>query len=277
MPEPEVIEKTTEEIQKEVIDAGKPAVEPVVEPKVEETPVVETPVDKSAEAISRINETLEKQTELLNTLANKVDAKAEDKEWTLEQLRDAELKVYSGEYEQKWLPLINEKRATIIAQKIANDEKAQYTKENTWNDINARWNNGIQRAATDFGKEVNDPNSQLRKIAQELLFKDPGYKRFTELKGSGKPLNQIDPSLIDPDLQYKVFEIAHSRVTRLQKDAPDPTPKATKKEALGGATLPKPDNDRVQSLEQRATNDPNDRMAWMELMKAGIAKNRSRE
>lgn len=273
MPEPIVeAEKSTEEIQKEALGA-KP-VEPVVEPVIEPTPVV-PPIDKSTEAITAINQTLAKQTELLNTLLAQKDEKAGDKEWTLEQLRDAELKVYSGEYEQKWMPLINEKRATIIAKQIASDEKAQYTKDAQWEQINQRWNNGIQRAAQDFGKDAADPNSRLFKTAQDLIFKDPGYKRFNELKAGGKSINQIDPSLIDPDLQYKCFEIAHSRITRLDKDSPNPTPPGSKA-ALGGATLPKPDAERAASLEARATNDPNDQRAWLDLMKEGIRQNRSR-
>lgn len=251
-----------------VVEEAPPA-PPEEEPKSPEVPPVVTPpqnpeTDKSSEAIQAINETLAKQTELLNSLSQKVDARAEEKEWTLEQLRDAELKVYSGEYEQKWLPLINEKRATIIAKQIASEEKKQYTKESDWNSVNEKWNQGMANAVRDFGKEAEDPNSELFKTAQNLLRQDLGYKRFQELKADGKKLSEIDPKLIDPSLQYKCFEIAHSRITRKYKDSPKVPSKGSSKDQLGGPTLPKPDSSTLQQLEARAadTGNPSDWIAY---------------
>lgn len=271
MPEPIIEnEKTTEEIQAEVLGKKVEVVDQIVEEK-----KVEEKSAESSDAIKEINEKIAKQTEILNSLLAKQESGVEDKEWTLEQLRDAEAKVHSGEYETKWLPLINEKRATIIARQIANEEKTQYTKENQWADINTRWNNGMVKATEDFGKEAADTNSKLFKMAQELLFKDPGYKRFHELKSGGKSLNQIDPTLIDPDLQYKCFEIAHSRLTRINKDNPNPTPSNNgSKQALGGPTLPKPDADRLKTLEERALNEGGYGPATKELMMEGFKNSR---
>ena len=265
-------EQTTEQVRQEVIDAGKPAVavaEPVVETPVVEEPKVEAPVvpvvDKSAEAISQINQTLAKQTELLNTLANKVDAKAEEKEWTLEQLREAEAKVYAGEYEQKWLPLINEKRATIIAKQIANEKAEGFIQQAAKNEFQQKWDNGVVQAANIFGKDVSDTQSALFKTAQDILLKDPTWQQYQKTG---------DTKYIDPNLQLKCFELAHSRLVRQEKDAPKVPSKGTSKVALGGPTLPKPDSERFQKLEEIATNDPNNTHAWMQLMKEGMRKNR---
>ena len=285
--EPQV-EKTTEEIQKEVIDAGKQAIVSE-EIKVEPAPIEVAPapvVDKAAEEIEKINQTLAKQTELLNTLLNKEDNKAKEKDWTVEELRDAERKCWKGEYDSaEWMPLIAEKRIAIMMASKVDEVQSTMTKDNQWNNVLQAWDAGANKAVTDFGKDASDPNSTLFKTAQNILMSDPAYRKFNEAKAAYEnkgmkgmdALRNIDPSIIDPNLQYKCFEIAHSRLSRIERDAPKVPSKGTSKSALGGPTLPKPDADRSQKLEEIATSDPGNTQAWLQLMKADMAKRRGQQ
>lgn len=251
----------TEEVKEEA---------PVEEPKVEPAKSLE-PVDEPAKApteIEQINNTLKQQTETLNKLAKKLDSSAESQEWTLEELRKAELKVYAGEYSQDWLPLINEKRSLLQAKSVAAEERKAYEKENAWNQTIQRFNNGMSRARDEFGPEVEDTNSKLFKTAQNILMNDPGYRKVKQLQADGKSLTEIDPSILDPDLQFKSFEIAHSRISRMQKDAPDPNPRPSST-ALGGQSLLKSEESNLARLEERA-RETGEQRDWIALDKARL-------
>ena len=246
----------------------KPTVEtPTSESKVEDPPKVDVAPDKSAEAISQINQTLAKQTEILNTLSQKVDAKSTEKDWTVEQCEEALAKVESGEYEAKWrVPLIK-KMTTLIAKQEVDSKAKEFYSEAAKNDFKAKWENGIAQAANIFGKDVGDPQSPLFKTAQTILMQDPTWQAYQKTG---------DTKYIDPNLQLKCFELAHSRLVRQEKDAPKVPSKGSPKTGLGGPSLPKPDIERAAKLEEIATADPNNQQAWLALMKEGINKNRAK-
>lgn len=268
----------------EATDKEKPSTEYSKEtPKEDEKPV-ETP--KTDPNIAAINEKIAEQTKLLNTLIEKQDEKSADSGWTIDKLEAAELKCHSGEYDIKYLPKITTMKALLTARQVAAEERTQYSKETAWETVQAKWDQGMLRAVETFGepgddgKKSIDPNSKLWKTAQAILHQDPGFRKYHELKANKIPLKDIDPTLIDPDGQYKAFEIAHSRLSRESKDAPNPNPsgKNGSKNALGGHSLPKGDEQGVallDKLEKHAvdTGNPND---WIALQKEQLRQDRVR-
>lgn len=233
-------------------------------------------------AIAEINSKIDKVAEQLKTLGEKT--KDTSAEWTIEKLEAAELKCHAGEYDIKYLPKITTMKALLTARQVAAEERATYTKESTWDTVQARWDAGMQRAVDTFGevgedgKKTIDPASKLWKTAQAILHQDPGFRKVHELKARGLTASQIDPSLIDPDGQFKAFEVAHSRLSREASSAPNTSGKGGSRTALGGQSLPKGDESGVallDKLEKRAsdTGDPND---WIALDKERLKQDRVR-
>lgn len=255
-----------------------PPANPPANPEPPANPPATPPTDpKVAELTEKINE----QSRLLNTLIEKTadGAKKEDV-WTIDKLEDAEAKCHSGTYDMKYLPKITTMKALLVARQVASETTTDLTRQNTWADVQAKWNKGLVDAQAEFGDEVADPNSKLFKTAQAILHQDPGFQRYQELKSKGLKLSQIDPTLIDPSLQYKAVEIAASRLGIARKSAPpNPTPKGGggSKNALGGNSLPSPDGGQstLQKLEDRAiaSGNPQD---WINLNKEQIRQDRER-
>lgn len=269
----------------ETVVADAPETPKEVE-NVDKSPV-ETPTPVTPDPnIAAINAKIEEQTKLLNTLIEKQDSKDVDAGWTIEKLEAAELKCHAGEYDIKYLPKITTMKSLLTARQVAAEERAQYTKENSWETVQSKWEAGMIRAVEIFGdvgddgKKVIDPNSKLWKTAQAILHQDPGFRKFHELRAKGVSHTSIDPGLIDPDGQYKAFEIAHSRISREAKDAPKTTPsgKSNTKNALGGPSFPKGDESGIALLDKMEkhaseTGNPQD---WIALQKEQLRQDRVR-
>lgn len=223
--------------------------------------------------IAALDAKIDAQTELLNKLLEKKGEEANDG-WTVEKLEEAEAKCHSGENDMKYLPKITTLKALLLARQVASETTTEITRENTWQDINARWDKGLVDAKEAFGDQVADPNSKLFKTAQAILHQDPGFKRYAELKSKGVKLSAIDPTLIDPNLQFKCFEIAASRLGVARKDAapnPNPPAKPGAKNSLQGPTLPTNDSAKseLERLEAKAVQT-GEQADWIALDKARL-------
>lgn len=264
-----IVEKTPEEIaaeEKAISDKATADAEAAAIAAAAEAP----------KKIAEIDAKLDEQKKLLNSLIEKVSPKETENVWTIEKLEEAEAKCHAGEYDMKFLPKITTMKALLAARQIAKEYTEDATRENTWADVNAKWDKGHITAIEVFGDDAKDPESKLFKTAQAILHQDPGYRRFQEAKAKGVKLANIDPSLIDPNLQLKSFEIAAGRLGIARKDAaPNPSPGKGRSSALGGGTLPR--NEEGQSLldklEKRAVDsgDPRD---WINLDKERMKQQR---
>lgn len=249
--------------------AGDPPADPPAPPV--DPPAPEPAVDPR---VAALDAKIDAQTELLNKLLEKSQAAPGEPVWTIEKLEEAEAKCHAGEYDMKYLPKITTLKATLAAREVAAETTTKLTKESNWQDINAKWDKGLVDASAAFGAElVGDHNSKLFKTAQAILHQDPGFRRYAELKAKGVELSNIDPTLIDPNLQFKCFEIAAARLGIPRKDAPpNPAPPAKPaKSALAGQSLPTNESGKseLERLEARAvqTGEPQD---WIALDKARL-------
>lgn len=282
MPEPgiETETLTAEEQAAKAAEEKKASEEQAQEKKAaEEAAAAKREEAKNAlpEKVAEINAQIAKQTEILNTLMERTDGKTPEETWTIPKLEEAELKCHAGEYDMKYLPKITTMKALLTARQVAKETTEAFAKENTWADVQAKWDKGHADAVEIFGDQAKDTESKLFKTAQAILFQDPGYKRFTELKQKGVKTSAIDPSLIDPTLQFKCFEIAAGRLGIARKDsAPNPNPgKGARNNALGAGTLP--GNQEGQSLldklEKRASESGEQR-DWIALDKERLRQKR---
>ncbi len=222
--------------------------------------------------IAAMNEKIDEQTKLLNTLIEKVDPASKPNVWTIDKLEDAEAKCHSGEYDMKYLPKITTMKSLLLARQVATETTTQLTKEQEWANTQALWDKGLSDAKSTFGEDVADTNSKLFKTAQTLLHQDPGFKRYNELKSSGVNPRSIDPKLIDPNLQFKCFEIAASRLGIKRNDAPDPTVRNNgRKIELGGRDIhtDKTGQSLLDQLEAKAVASGEQR-DWINLDKERI-------
>lgn len=193
-----------------------------------------------AESQSQTNDTVNK---LVTSVESLVKAGAKppegvDKEFTLEELRDLEMKVHAGEMEQRWLPIINEKRAKLIANSTADETTKKIEVLNQW-DVS----HGNAHAKYE---ELKDGNSEHFKLAQNILFGDPGYKKYLQLKEKGI----TDLTLIDPNLPEKAADQAYGQMARKGKDKPKSKPDP--KTELGGRSIPKVEETRLGELRDKA-------------------------
>ena len=229
--------------------------------------------------VKALNEQVAKQTELLNKLIEKSSNGVAQDEWTIEKLEDAELKCHNGVYDMKYLPKITTLKSLLTARQVAGEEREKYSKESTWADVQAKWVKGQSDAVAVFGDDANDTQSKLFKTAQAILMQDPGYARYQELKSKGVAISSIDPSLIDPNLQFKCFEIAAGRLGVARKDSPpDTTPRGGSRTALGGRTLPTNEGGQslLDKLESKAVAS-GDQRDWIALDKERLKQQRERE
>lgn len=266
--------------------APAPTDDPPADPPAADPPAATPPVEPPAAPpvdpnIAAITEKLAEQTKLLNTLIEKTTEESAPDVWTIDKLEEAELKCHSGQYDMKYLPKITTMKALLMAQRVAKETTDGFAKENTWSDLQAKWNGGHVKAIEIFGESARDTESKLFKTAQGILHQDPGYQRFLELKSKGVKLSSIDPTLIDPNLQFKCFEIAAGRLGITRKDAapnPTPQPRAGSRAAIAGDTLPTntEGQSKLDDLEKRAVNsgDPND---WIKLDKERLRQQRERQ
>lgn len=236
--------------------------------------------EKSAKAsedpnLAAINSQIAEQTRLLQSLVDKQEDKSKAPVWTIEKLEEAELKCHSGEYDMKYLPKITTMKALLTARQVAKETTDGFAKENTWADVQAKWDKGLVNAVEVFGDDAKDVESKLFKTAQAILLQDPGYVRFQDLKSKGVKLSAIDPTLIDPNLQFKCFEIAAGRLGVARKDVAPNTTGRGGKTSLGGGS--REDNSEGQSaldkLEAKAVSSGRQE-DWIALDKARLQQQR---
>lgn len=249
--------------------AGDPPQDPPADPP-QDPPAAPAPTpDPKFDAMDR---KIDAQTELLNKLLSSTPTAPAEEPWTVAKLEEAETKCHNGEYDMKYLSKITTLKTLLLARQVATETTTELTRENTWADVRAKWDKGLTDARGAFGEAVADTNSKLFKTAQAILHQDPGFQRYTDLKAKGTKLSNIDPTLIDPSLQFKCFEIAASRLGIPRKDAapnPNPPAKPGAKNALAGGTLPTNDSAKseLDRLEAKAVSS-GEQADWIALDKA---------
>ncbi len=197
---------------------------------------------KPDETQSQILETLRQQGEAIGALTKRIEQQGAEpgkKEFTMEELRDLEMKVHSGELDQKWLPIIGEKRAKLIANDTASETIKKQEVLNAWQESHV--------TAADKYDDMKDANSELFKRAQTILHSDPGYKRYAELKEKGI----VDLTLIDPNLPEKAADQAYGQLSREGKAKPK-SKTQKKKTELDGNSLPAEHVTQLNKLRDKA-------------------------
>lgn len=238
----------------------------------EEQPEGEKPEEAPVVDLNTINQTLQSMTTKIQELEGKLTHVSPaspaapatvvddiDKEI---QLRKEQLAaIERGEVDAKYRP---EVMARLTSAQIKKESREILSHETGKGDFLANWNASLAQAYEEY-PELKDKNSELHKLAAEIVAKDPGYRQYLEVIRDKSGAKKFNFESMDPRVNIRA---AREAAAILQKKGNGkPKTQGLAKTQLEGKTSVVVQESDLTRLEKEA-QESGDPAAWQRLIKA---------